>query len=139
MTLRRLLLGTIIALMAISPGYARTAEKTVPIHFVGDWCFSSLDSQTTFYKLPSWIEDGHCTKILSINQSAFTFHDNDRYCEPVNTQLTQINGQSGTQYWAVVTARCQPEGTLTAGGVLQTFEFVRYKGNLTVKEKDRTK
>ena len=95
----------------------------MPIDFVGDWCFSSVEDRTTEYKSPSWIEDGHCTKILSINEG--------RSCEPVNLRLSKNTAQSGTAYTAVVTARCQKDGPVTTG-VLQTFEFLRYKGTLTV-------
>jgi hypothetical protein len=115
---------------ACSP--AGAAEKTMPIDFVGDWCFSSLEGTTTEYKLPSWIEDGHCTKILSINQ--YGFYGEGRSCEPVNLRLSKNTAPSGTAYTAVVTARCQKDGPVTAG-VLQTFEFLRYKGTLTVTTK----
>ena len=44
---------------------------------------------------------------------------------------------SGTAYIAMVTARCQPDGPVTAG-TLQNFEFNRYKNNLTVTIKRGT-
>jgi hypothetical protein len=122
----------VVAVVVITCGHARAAEKTMPIDFVGDWCFSSVEDETTEYKLPSWIEDGHCTKILSINQ--YGFYGEGRSCEPVNLRLSKNTAQSGTAYTAVVTARCQKDGPVTAG-VLQTFEFLRYKGTLTVTTK----
>jgi hypothetical protein len=118
--------------VVIACGHARAAEKTMPIDFVGDWCFSSVEDKTTEYKLPSWIEDGHCTKILSINQ--YGFHGEGRSCEPVNLRVSRNTAQSGTAYTAVIIARCQKDGPVTAG-VLQTFELVRYKGTLTVTVK----
>jgi hypothetical protein len=128
------LLRTIWAAVAavIVCSHARAAERTMPIDFVGDWCFSSVDDKTTEYKLPSWIEDGHCTKILSINQ--YGFYGEGRSCEPMNLRLSKNTAQSGTAYTAVVTARCQKDGPATSG-VLQTFEFLRYKGTLTVTAK----
>jgi hypothetical protein len=138
MTVRKLLLGTAAALMlASSPGHART-EKTMPIEFVGEWCFASQEDKTTEYKLPSWIEGGHCTKIISIDQ--YGFNDDDKNCEPVKVRLTRDTAPSGTAYIATVTARCYPNGqtiTGTADGVLKTFEFNRYKGSLTVTTKGR--
>ena len=49
-------------------------------------------------------------------------------------RLTKDTAPSGTAYIAMVTARCQPDGPVTAGK-LQTFEFNRYKGNLSVTTK----
>ena len=114
----------------IACSHAHAAEKTIPINFVGDWCFSEVENKITRYKLPSWTEDGHCTKILSIDQ--YDFYGEG--CEPVNMRLTKDTAPSGTAYTAVVTARRRPDGPVTAG-VLQTFEFYRYKGNLSVTTK----
>ncbi len=111
---------------------ARAAEKTMPINFIGDWCYSSQENKTTSYTLPSWTRDSRCTKILSIDQHGF--FGEDRHCEPVNMRLTKDTAPSGTAYVATVTARCQPDGPVTAGK-LQIFEFKRYKGNLTVTTK----
>jgi hypothetical protein len=71
-------------------------------------------------------------KILSIEQ--YGFFGEGRHCEPVNMRLTTDTAPPGTAYIATVTARCQPDGSVTAGK-LQTFEFNRYKGNLTVTTK----
>jgi hypothetical protein len=49
-------------------------------------------------------------------------------------RLVKDTAPSGTAYIVTVTARCQPDGPVTAGK-LQTFEFNRYKGNLTVTTK----
>jgi hypothetical protein len=123
---------SLAAAMIIGGSTAPAAEKTMPIDFVGDWCFSSVDGGTTEYKLPSWIEDGHCTKILSINQ--YGFYGEGRSCDPVNLRLSKDVAQSGTAYKAVITASCQKDGPVT-GGTRQTFEFLRYKGTLTVTTK----
>jgi hypothetical protein len=116
----------------IACSHARAAEKTMPINFIGEWCYSSQENKTTSYTLPSWTEDGRCTKILSIDQ--YGFFGEGRHCEPVNMRLTTDTAPSGTAYIATGTARCQPDGPVTAGK-LQTFEFNRYKGNLTVTTK----
>jgi uncharacterized protein YecT (DUF1311 family) len=119
----------IAAAGVIACSHASAAEKTIPINFVGDWCYTSQENKTTSYVLPSWTEDGHCTKILSINQ--YSFYGEGQHCEPVILRLTTDTAPSGTAYMATVTALCQPDGPVTAGK-LQTFEFNRYKGNLTV-------
>jgi hypothetical protein len=126
------MLRIVLAATVIACSPARAAEKTIPINFIGEWCFSSEENKTTSYKLPSWTEDGHCTKILSIEQ--YGFYGEGRHCEPVNLRLAKDTAPSGTAYTATITARCQPDGPVTAG-VLQTFEFYRYKGNLTVTAK----
>src|SRR5262245_53484923 len=77
----------VAAAVVIACSSARAAEKTMPINFVGDWCHSSLEKNTTWYTLPSWTEGGHCTKILSINQ--YLFYGEGRHCEPVNMRLTK--------------------------------------------------
>ena len=122
----------VAAAVVIACSHASAAEKTMTIDFVGDWCFDSQDKNVSRYKLPSWTEGGHCTKILSIDQ--YGFFGEGRHCEPVNMRLTTDTAPSGTAYIATVTARCQPDGPVTAGK-LQTFEFNRYKGNLTVTTK----
>jgi hypothetical protein len=122
----------VAAASLIASSHASAAEKTMPINFIGDWCYLSQEDKTTSYQLPSWIEGGRCTKILSIDQ--YSFFGEGRHCEPVNMRLTKDTAPSGTAYIATVTARCQPDGSVTAGK-LQTFEFNRYKGNLTVTVK----
>ena len=102
----------------------------MPIDFVGDWCFR----EDTNYSLPSWTEDGHCTNILSIDKYGFYFVSEEKHCEPMNIRLTKETAPSGTAYIAIVTARCQPDGPVTAGK-RQTFEFNRYKGNMWVTAK----
>jgi hypothetical protein len=57
-----------------------------------------------------------------------------RHCEPVSLRLTRKTAPSGTAYMAMVTARCEPDGPVTAGK-LQSYEFNRYKGNLSVTAK----
>jgi hypothetical protein len=52
-------------------------------------------------------------------------------CEPVNISLRKDVAPSGTAYIAQITARCQPDGPVTAGK-LQSFKFERYKGHLSV-------
>ena len=117
--------------------HARAAEKTMPIEFVGDWCFSGRDDvakNKDWYMLPSWTEDGHCTNILSIDKYGFGFASEKKNCEPVKMRLGQSTPPSGTGYTATVTARCQSDGRVTAGE-LETFDFYRYKGNLSVTTK----
>lgn len=104
----------------------------MPIHFVGDWCFESLEGSTKSYQLPSWTEGGLCTKILSIHQ--YGFYGEGRHCEPLKVKVTKETARSGTAYTALVTARCAPDGPVTPGKV-QSFEINRYKGNLSVIEK----
>ena len=119
----------VAAAVVYASSNARAVEKTMSINFVGDWCYSSQEDKMTSYTLPSWTEGGHCTKILSIDQ--YGFHGEGRNCEPVSVRLTSKTAPSGTAYLAVVTARCQPDGPVTEGE-LQSFEFNRYKGNLSV-------
>jgi hypothetical protein len=123
--------------VVIACSHARAAEKTMPIYFVGDWCSPWRDDvtkNTAMYTLPSWTEDGHCTDILSIDKYGFYFVKEKRHCEPVNRRLGKDTAPSGTAYKATVTARCQPDGPATAGE-LKTYEFSRYKGNLSVTTK----
>jgi hypothetical protein len=117
------------AAVVFASSHARAVEKTMSINFVGDWCYSSQEDKMTSYTLPSWTEGGQCTKILSIDQ--YGFHGEGRNCEPVSVRLTSKTAPSGTAYLAVVTAHCQPDGPVTQGE-LQSFEFNRYKGNLSV-------
>jgi hypothetical protein len=121
----------------IACSHARAAEKTMPIDLVGDWCSPWRDEaakNSALYTLPSWTEGGHCTDILSIDKYGFYFVSEKRYCEPVSMRLGKSTAPSGTAYTSTITARCQPDGPVTAGE-LQTFEFNRYKGNLTVTRK----
>jgi hypothetical protein len=113
-------------------GHARAADPTRSINFVGDSCYSSQDGRETSYQLPSWTEDGHCTKILSIDQ--WSFYGEGRHCEPVNIRQRSDTAPSGISYMATTTARCQPDGSVGPGKI-QTYEFMRYKGNLTVTVK----
>lgn len=120
------------ASVVIACGHARAAEKTMPIDFVGDWCFQLRDAQNTAsYILPSWTEDGRCSSILSVGKYGFYFVSEKRHCEPMNIRPGKDTAPSGTTYTATVIARCQPDGPLTAGELL-SFRFSRYKGNLSV-------
>jgi hypothetical protein len=116
------------------PGFEGRASKRSKkaANFVGDWCYSSQDGKETSYQLPSWTEDGHCTKILSIDQ--WSFYGEGQHCEPVKIRQKSDTAPSGTSYTATVTARCQPDGPVGPGKI-QTYEFMRYKGNLTVTVK----
>ena len=122
----------LVAAAVITCSHARAAETAMPINFIGEWCYSSQEDKTTSYTLPSWTEGGHCTRILSIEQ--YVFYGEHRNCDPVNIRLTKKVAPSGTAYTASVTARCQPDGPVTEGQ-LQTLEFYRYKGRLTVTTK----
>jgi hypothetical protein len=42
----------------IACSHALAAQKTMPINFIGEWCFSSQETKTTSYQLPSWTFDG---------------------------------------------------------------------------------
>jgi hypothetical protein len=121
----------VIAMVTCLSMTARAAEKTMTIDFVGDWCFDSQDKNVSWYKLPSWTEGGHCEGILSINKWGWYHADGSEHCEPIKVQLSQDTAPSGTGYTARVTARCQPDGPVTAGK-LRSFEFHRYKGSLSV-------
>jgi hypothetical protein len=111
---------------------ARAAEMIMPINFIGEWCLTSRVDTVTLYALPGWIENRGCTKILSIQQNGF--FTEGRHCEPVNMRLRRELGPTSIAYIATITARCQPDGPVTAG-TLQTFEFNRNKGNLMVTAK----
>jgi hypothetical protein len=124
----------LVAVFALTTALDRAgaAEATMPIMFVGDWCYASLDKKTTNYTLPSWTEGGICKKILSINPGGF--YSEGWHCEPTRVQQTQDCARSGCAYVASVTARCQPDGPVTSGA-RKLYEFSRYKGNLYVTEK----
>ncbi|HTV38481.1 MAG TPA: hypothetical protein VMF12_18785 [Xanthobacteraceae bacterium] len=122
----------VVAAVIVTGSHGRAVEKTMSINFVGDWCYSSQESKTTSYTLPSWTEGGRCSKILSIEQ--YSFYGEGRHCEPVSVRFTTNTAPSGTAYIARVTASCQPDGPVTAGKI-QSFEFNRYKGNLSVTTK----
>lgn len=110
----------------------------MPIEFIGEWCFDLQEDKTTQYRLPSWIgEFGHCTKIISIAQ--WGFEDATEYCEAMKVRLTHETAHTGTSYTAIVTARCNPNGSSMTTATTKTFQFDRYKGNLTVTTKGSTK
>jgi hypothetical protein len=120
------------AAVVFACSHAHAAEKTMPINLVGEWCFSSQEDNKLYYRLPSWTDDGHCTKIFGIDPWGFSF--NDWYCERlVTTSFEKDIAPSGTTYVATITARCMPpEATATSKLQIQTFKFERYKGNLWV-------
>ena len=122
----------LVAAAVIACSQARAAEVIMPINFIGEWCYSAQQDKTTSYTLPSWTEGGHCTKILSIEQ--YVFYGEGRTCDPVNIRQTKKVAPSGTAYTALVTAACQPNGPVVPTK-LQTLEFYRYKGRLTVTSK----
>jgi hypothetical protein len=117
---------------AIACSHACAADNALSINFVGDWCYASQEANTTSYTLPSWTDGGVCTKILSIDENGF--HGEGRSCEPVKISYRKNTAPSGTAYIATLTASCQPDGPMVPGKI-QTFEFNRYKGNLTVTAK----
>jgi hypothetical protein len=120
-------IATTLALML--PATAGAVVQ-MPIDFVGDWCRD--DATSTSYVRPSWTEDGHCKNILSIDK--YGFNSENKHCQPVKIQVGKDTAPSGTTYTAKVTARCQPDGPVTADE-LRTFEFSRYRGNLNVTTK----
>ena len=125
-------LTVIAATLALMLSATAGSAVQIPIDFVGDWC---RDDAASYYVLPSWTEDGHCKNILSIGK--YGFYGENKHCEPVKIQVGKDTAPSGTTYTAKVTARCQPDGPVTAGE-LRTFEFSRYKGNLFMTPKNRT-
>jgi hypothetical protein len=128
----RLVVATIIAVMlsCASSANAHAQTPTMPIDFVGEWCFSSQENLSMNYMLPSWTEEGHCKKILSVSKHGFGF-ENKSYCEPLKIKLSKDTAPSGTAYIAMITARCRA-ATIQ---IDQAFKFERYKGNLTVTSK----
>ena len=133
---REAMLRTVIAAAAHAAfnGHASAQKNlTMPIQFVGEWCFAFREEENkTNYTLPSWTEDGHCTNIFAIDMYGFCYEKN--ICEAVKMQLGKETAPSGTSYTATITARCMPAGPVTAGK-LQAFKFERYKGNLFVTTK----
>jgi hypothetical protein len=131
---RILLVG--IVMIAGSLGAFAAEPRTMPIDFVGDWCFESREKNATDYALPSWTEDGQCTKgkIISVTKGGFYLWEENINCEPVRMRLSRDVAPSGVAYMATITARCYPDGPVTAG-TLKTFEFSRYKGHLTITAK----
>jgi hypothetical protein len=112
----------------------------MPINFVGEWCADPnsndpADKSTSWYQLPSWTEDGHCTGILSI--TPYDFYISGKWdCDPVGLTESHDTAPSGTAYTAQITARCQPEGVTVHGeGPLRTFKLYRYKGRLSLTSK----
>jgi hypothetical protein len=132
--IRRKLLTFVAAVFAIAIGYdpVCAADATMPIMFVGDWCYGSVDNRTTNYTLPSWTEGGLYKNILSI--SPCTFYAEKWHREPMQVRQRKDCAPSGCAYVASVIARCQPDGPVTSG-TRKLFEFSRYKGNLYVTEK----
>jgi hypothetical protein len=43
----------VAAAVDIACSHARAAEKTMPIDFVGEWCFDSQDKNVSWYMLPT--------------------------------------------------------------------------------------
>jgi hypothetical protein len=129
----------VAAAVVTACSHARAAaEKTMqmPIDFVGDWCFSDRDKKTASYRLPSWMGNERCTNILSIVKYGFYFPEESLNCDPVAMRLGKDVAPSGTAYLATITARCYPDGPVTAStGKLKTFEIYRYKGNLEITTK----
>jgi hypothetical protein len=128
------LLRAVIASTAliIASNQAGAADATMPIMFVGDWCYDWLKDRTTNYTLPSWTEGGLCKNILSINP--WGFYSKGWHCEPIKVREKKDCAPSGCGYDSVVVASCQPDGPVTSGARKQ-FQFSRYKGNLLVTEK----
>ena len=89
----------------IACSYARAAEKTMPINFIGEWCNPTTFEGKTNYMLPSWSEDHKCNEIMSIDQYGFAFNmggEKETYCEPVNIRTSHDTAPSGTTYMATI-------------------------------------
>jgi hypothetical protein len=131
----KFLFAVVVTLVFGGPIVAHArVEKPIPIEFVGEWYFASPENRDTEYKLSSWNDDGHCTKILSIDP--YGFYDEAQSCQAMKVRPTHDTAPSGTAYMAIVTARCNPMGAVINSPqqvTTTTFEFDRYKGNLTVK------
>jgi hypothetical protein len=128
-----LLAGAALATLA-SPALA--AAPKMPTDFIGEWCAPTRDGNTANYTLPSWTEDRKCTEILSIDQWNFVFNlggDKETYCDPKTVRTKRDTAPSGTVYSATVSADCY-DGMIANRHTLRTFEFFRYKGNMTIKE-----
>lgn len=135
----RVITAVIALAIASLVSRAHAAEQTMPIDFVGDWCRSASNDEpehkdTAWYALPSWIEGGHCTGILSITKDGFYFSSAKLNCDPIKLRLGKDVAPSGTAYKATVTASCQPDGP-TVEGKLKIFDLYRYKGRLSVTPK----
>jgi hypothetical protein len=124
----KVLIAVTTTLTLMSDAHAQM--PTMPIDFVGEWCFNNQENLSMNYMLPSWTEEGHCKKILSVSKHGFGF-ENKSYCEPLKIQLSKDTAPSGTAYIAMITARCHAAATQ----IVQAFKFERYKGNLTVTSK----
>lgn len=129
-TMLRIICAVAAGLLACSQ--ASAAEKTMPMPFIGEWCFSSQEGKTISYTLPSWTEGGLCKTILSIHQ--YGFYARGRNCEPAMIRQKSDCAPSGCALIARVVARCRSDGPVTAGKP-KTLEFSRYKGNLSVTSK----
>ncbi|MGE3917033.1 MAG: hypothetical protein AB7F78_15175 [Hyphomicrobiaceae bacterium] len=122
---------SIAVLGVVACGHANATGRTMPINFIGEWCYSAQEKGSTSYLLPSWT-DGRCTRILSVHP--YGFSDGSRHCEPVKIRQSSNTAPSGISHIATISARCQSNGPATSGK-LRTFEFVRYKGSLSVSAK----
>ncbi|WP_420967077.1 hypothetical protein [Bradyrhizobium sp. B120] len=119
---------------------AYPGDKIMPIDFVGEWCSPTTDGNTTNYTLPSWTQDRKCTGILSISKLDFTFNmggEKEVYCDPEAIRTRQHTAPSGTAYFVVISANCYL-GSAPNRKNWRSFEFSRYKGNLTVTEKEQS-
>ena len=129
----RIVCVTAAAVIVCSP--ARGATKTMPIDLVGEWCKEDgAPENEAWFNLPSWTPDGKCTGILAIDQYGFYFRDQQKRCEPQKITTGKSTAPTGGDYSTTITARCRPDGPPTKGQ-LQTFDFYRYKGRLTVTTK----
>lgn len=127
-----------IAAVVCSGTSSRAAEKVMPIDFIGEWCTPQVSDSAMAYTLPSWTEGGKCTDILSVEKWGFTFNDANqaKTCLPNSVRLKSNSASSGTAYIATISAHCVRDGIAAPGsGTLQTFEFQRYKGRLTIKSR----
>ena len=126
-----------ITLVTLSTSSAYSAEKTMPIDFVGEWCSPTRDGNTTNYTLPSWTDDRKCNEILSIDKWGFVFNlggEKETYCNPDAIRTKQDTAPSGTAYFVMISASCSL-GSAPDRKNHRTFELSRYKGNLTVTAK----
>jgi hypothetical protein len=127
--MKKLLLAGVMVLSVSSAD----ARVQIPGEFVNQWCLSAPeDHGETNYVTPSWNSDKECKNIFVVEPWDFYANDGGPTWIPIKVTVKEDNAPSGTAYIARITARAY----CASGEVCpkpETFEFTRYKGNLTVR------
>jgi hypothetical protein len=128
------MIGAVAGLMLAAAIGTALAETKMPDVLINEWCFDYVekDGVTTWYHVPSWTADGHCTNIFVI--TPWDFYQSEMSCDPTNVRLKKDVAHSGTAYDVTVTARCYKQRVTTTTSTLKTFKFERYKGSMSVTE-----